>query len=937
MLRLKVAGYWCVFGLLFFTSWSRADSLSADQLAVLRVQPLLKDRCHGCHGNKPDKIKGDYDMRTVKSLFAGGESGDAAIVKGHPEESPLYQSVTREHDFFEPMPPKDADALKEKEREWIREWIRGGAPWPKGEAKEAILKESDRLLAGDGIQVKTSKALDEEWANRRYKPEDLWAYQKVVKPEAPGGSAAIDHLIGKAMPKELEAAPAADARTFIRRATFDLTGLPPTPEEVVDFEAAYAKDRMLAKDSLVDRLLASPHYGERMARHWLDVARYADSSGFANDYERGNTWRYRDYVVRAFNEDMPYDQFIKEQIAGDEIEESDPEKIIATGFLRMGPWELTGMEVAKVARQRFLDDVTNAVGEAFLSHSLQCAKCHDHKFDPVPTRDYYKMQAVFATTQLAERKAEFLKEENCEGFDEQKWLKERRFEYGETLKGLNELQAKAGLAWMKDQQLDSKSYEDALAKSKGKFGAARGAMKKAKIPDDKIPPRHVGFGPKEHGMGTVARKGFERLGWEFDRYKPIAFAVYTGATQKKTAVYKPQRMPGNPMKDGKIEKTAILSGGDPFSPTEPVVPGALSAVEAFNPELKLEFPEGPEGRRLALANWIADSRNPLTTRSIVNRIWLWHFDRPIAGNPNNFGGTGKKPTHPELLDWLAATFVEGDWSIKSLHRMIMLSDAYGRNSHHPEPESLTRLDPLGISYARFLPRRLSAEEMRDAALAVSGELNRKLGGIPVRPEINLEAALQPRMVMGTFAPAWVPNIKPEQRHRRSIYVQKIRGLRDPFMEVFNEPGPDFSCEQRDASTVTPQVFSWFNSESSASRSLALAKRLAGQSRTKSIGDLFQLAYGRAPTAKELDACMAHWKKMEKALKKIPPRRTKYPTQVVREAVDENTGQPFSFVEKLGPYRDFVPDLQPADVDLETRALAEVCLVILNSNEFVYVY
>ena len=933
MMRFFVASVWCVISVLS----SHAEPLTPEQLGVLRIQPLLKDRCHGCHGNKPDKIKGDYDMRTMKSLFAGGESGDAAIVTGKPEESPLYQSVTREHDFFDPMPPKDADALKEKEREWIREWINGGAPWPEGEVKEAILKESDRLLANDGIQVKTSKALDEEWANRRYKPEDLWAYQKVVKPKAPEGSAAIDHLIGKAAPKGLKAAPAVDARTFIRRATFDLLGLPPTPEEVADFEKAYAKDQKAAKSALVDRLMESPHYGERMARHWLDVARYADSSGFANDYERGNTWRYRDYVVRAFNDDMPYDQFIKEQIAGDEIDDSDPEKIVATGFLRMGPWELTGMEVAKVARQRFLDDVTNAVGEAFLSHSLQCAKCHDHKFDPVPTRDYYKVQAVFGTTQLAERKADFLAYENQEGFEEQKWLKERRFEYGETLKRLNKLQAKAGLDWLKEKKLDPKPYEDALKKADGKFGAARNAMKKAKIPEEEIPPRHVGFGPQEHGMGTVARKGFERLGWEFDRYKPIAFGVYNGATPKKKSVYSPQRMPKEPMKGGEIEKTTILSGGDPFSPTDPVVPGALSAVEAFSPELNLEFPKGPKGRRLALAKWIADPRNPLTTRSFVNRIWLWHFGQPIAGNPNNFGGTGKKPTHPELLDWLAASLVEGEWSVKALHRTIMLSEAYGRSSHHPDPKKLTKLDPFGASYARFIPRRLTAEEMRDAALAVSGELNPKLGGIPARPEINLEAALQPRMVMGTFAPAWVPNIKPEQRHRRSIYVQKIRGLRDPFMEVFNEPGPDFSCEQRDASTVTPQVFSWFNSESSANRSLALAKRLSGKDRAESIRELFQLAYGRVPSADESEACLAHWKKMEKTLEKIPPRRTEYPTEVVRDAVDENTGQPFSFTEKLGPYRDFVPDLQPADVDLATRALAEVCLVILNSNEFVYVY
>jgi len=915
-----------------------AQPLTPEQLSVLRVQPLLKERCFGCHGNEPDELKGEYDMRTMNSLFVGGESGEPAIVTDEPDQSPLYLSVTREHEDWEAMPPKDADALKEKERVWLRAWIAGGAPWPEGDELAAIQKDADRLLAADGMRVKTSKALSEEWANRRYKPENLWAYKPVVKPQAPEGPAAIDQLIEKALPEELEAAPQADALTYIRRATFDLLGLPPKPKEVAAFEKAFAKDPAAAKAALIDRLLASPHYGERMARHWLDVARYADSSGFANDYERGNTWRYRDYVIRAFDQDKPYDEFIKEQIAGDEINPSDPEKLIATGFLRMGPWELTGMEVPKIARQRFLDDVTNAVGETFISHSLQCARCHDHKFDPVPTRDYYSMQAVFATTQLAERKADFLPFENRDGFDEKNYIAERRSEHQETMKRLNLIQVKAAREWFNEQGLDPKPLEDALAKNDNRFGKARNELKK-KLKEDQIPPRHVGYGPQEHGMSAVAFKGYERIRWEMDRYEPIAFAVYTGATPEINSIYAPQRMPKKPMQAGKIEQTAILTGGDPFSASDPVKPDALSAVAAFNPGLRAEIPDSPEGRRLALANWIADPRNPLTTRSIVNRVWLWHFGQPLAGNPNNFGGTGKKPTHPELLDWLAAYLVESDWSIKALHRTIMLSDTYGMASQHPDPAKLTELDPLGNSYAVFKPRRLTAEEMRDASLAVSGELNYQLGGIPIRPEINLEAAMQPRMVMGTFAPAWVPNPKPAQRHRRSIYVQKLRGLRDPFMEVFNEPAPEFSCEKRDASTVTPQVFSLFNSQASASRALAFADRVANETETKAtaVKRIFKLAYGRAPTADESAACIAHWEQMIEKHKTIEPQRTQHPSEIVREAVDERTGLKFTFTEKLPPYRDFVPDLQPADASVEARALAEVCLVILNSNEFVYVY
>jgi hypothetical protein len=279
----------------------------------------------------------------------------------------------------------------------------------------------------------------------------MWAYQPVKKPPVPGAPPAqegekerkrdrekinaavspspplpvspssanpIDAFLAARLPSDLPLAPPADARTFIRRATFNLTGLPPTPEDVAAFAAAHIAHPQSAIAHLIDRLLASPHYGERMAQHWLDVVRYADSSGFANDFERGNAWRYRDYVVRAFNTDLPYDRFAREQIAGDELDPKNPETVVATGFLRMGPWELTGMEVAKVARQRFLDDVTNSVGETFLAQSLQCARCHDHKFDPVPTRDYYAIQATFATTQLAERPAAFLPEENTAGFDE---------------------------------------------------------------------------------------------------------------------------------------------------------------------------------------------------------------------------------------------------------------------------------------------------------------------------------------------------------------------------------------------------------------------------------------------------------------------------------------------------------------------------------------
>ena len=456
-----------------------------------------------------------------------------------------------------------------------------------------------------------------------------------------------------------------------------------------------------------------------------------------------------------------------------------------------------------------------------------------------------------------------------------------------------------------------------------------------KVPEESFPPKLVGFSPQDYGNERVARKGLERLKWELDRYEPYALAVYDGRTPEVKSVNAPVRMPANRMEEGELEQSCILTGGDPFAAGAKVTPGVLSVLGSIQ---RTPIPTAIEGRRAAFADWVARADNPLTTRAIVNRVWLWHFGQPIAGNPNNFGSTGKKPTHPELLDWLAATFVEQGWSFKALHRVIMTSAAYRRSSIHPDPKALREKDPTGTSYAAFAPRRLTAEELRDAMLVATGELNRRVGGIPNRPEMNLEAALQPRQVMGTFAAAWTPNPLPADRHRRSLYALKIRGLPDPAMEVFNQPAPDFSCERRDASTITPQVFSLFNGQTSHARALALAARASRETKddAAAIARCFALAFGRAPTAAETAACLEHWRSIEAMIARETPAKFTPPREVRRDAVEENTGERFSFQEKLHAYDDFVPDLQPADVPVHTRALADVCLALLNANEFSYV-
>ena len=960
-----------------------ASGPEAELHFVQKVRPLFREKCLGCHGEDEKKIKGGFDMRTSQSFLRGGENVQHPIVSGKPDDSPLVKAVMRIDDDTA-MPPKQSEKLMIEQIGIIKKWIVDGAVWPDekriAELSQPAGSQTGKWDAADGVAVKTSGGLSPDWTNRKYKPEGLWAYQPVrAVPVSDLGLRAgenpIDAFLRSKMPEEIAPAPPCDARTFIRRATFDLTGLPPTPEEVDAFEKANRQHPESSINELIDRLLESPHYGERMAQHWLDVTRYADSSGFANDFERGNAWRYRDYVVRSFNNDKPYDQFVKEQIAGDEIAEErtradapdvhpasytayPAELLVATGFLRMGPWELTGMEVAKVARQRFLDDVTNAVGETFLAHSLQCARCHDHKFDPVPTRDYYSIQAVFATTQLAERAAPFLPVENKAGFEERTYVEKRRIEFQSTLAELDAVMLKNARRWFQDNGKDATRWNATIETVRAKmrapsgkngqnkrrdfsdvFDSARKVLADAGVPEGDYPPKLVGFTPEQFGMERVARKGLERLKWEMDRYEPFALAVYDGRTPELKGVFQPLRMPENRMSAGELEDSCIHTGGDPFAEGPKVNPGALSVLEAFNAKSETRIPQTIEGRRTAFANWVASGENPLTTRAIVNRIWMWHFDQPIAGNPNNFGSTGKKPTHPELLDWLAASFIEKGWSFKAMHRLIMTSAAYQHSATHPDLKTLREKDPLGTSYAVFKPRRLTAEELRDAMLSASGELNPTLGGIPNRPEINLEASLQPRQVMGTFASAWVPNPKPEQRNRRSLYALKLRGLSDPAMEVFNAPAPDFSCERREASTVTPQVFALFNSKASLTRALALAARVLKETKSddEALNRCFALVYGRPAKPQELAACRTHWQTMEADQSKAIITSAKPLLEVRRDAVEENTGEKFSFSEKLHANADYVPDLQPADCDARTRALADVCLALLNTNEFAYVY
>ena len=942
----------------FLSIWLGTSCLTAadregERLFALKVRGILNAKCLACHGEAGKKLKGDLDLSSRAAMLKGGESEEASLVPGKPLASPLYLAATREHEEdWSAMPPKENDKLTADQLAVLKRWIDLGAPWPDAKKQARyIAEERAKPVTAEGVLVKTSGGTSEDWTYRRYKPEDVWAFQPVVKPKVPQGAAnPVDAFINRKLKSAgFARAPQADFRTLVKRAYYDLTGLPPTPFEIFQFRQAWDKDPVQAWAALIDRLLASPHYGERWGQHWLDVARYADTGGYSNDYERSNMWRYRDYVIRAFNDDKPYDEFIREQIAGDELADAslrrrinnwnqfqnarqngklynarEAEQLVASSFLRMGPWD-PAMVKSPQARQIYLDDVVNAVGETFLSTTMRCFKCHDHKFDPLPTRDYYRMYAVFEPTQLAERPTPFFEAENRAGFKEGQATTQHLLSfatdkhnalYNKQESAAREWYAKAGTKY-----LDEKARQ--------------------KLPDEKKPPRHVGLSPEEQGRKKVRRQ--DEWIWQrrLERYQPMAQSVYNGPVPN---FLNARKLRMNARANNKWRPDSrILGGGALEAPGDKVTPGVLSAlgvpVAGAEQADAFQIPDALDGRRLAMANWIANPANPITARSIVNRVWQKHFGQPLAANPNNFGAKGGKPTHPELLDWLAADFVEHGWKFKRLHRLIMLSATYRQSGTHPQAAELAVADPNNHLFAFRAPRRLSAEELRDSLLKATGELNPAIGGLPVMPEINMEVALQPRMIQFSLSPAYQPSRTPAERNRRTIYAYRVRGQANPFLETFNQPNPNDSCEARVAETVTPQVFTLLNSSVMSDRAIALALRTEKEFDTLhlQVKHAVQLAYGRVPDKVEWERLKQYITKMRAYHAAHEPAPVKYPTAIKRSLVEELTGQPFEYEEILPVFENYVHDKKPADVSANTRALADLCLLLFNSNEFVYVY
>ena len=658
-----------------------------------------------------------------------------------------------------------------------------------------------------------------------------WVFQKPVKSAVPSIQSIwiknpIDAFILEGLrEKHLTPSKLLDRKHLIRRVTFDLTGLPPQPGEI-DF---FLRDRRAnAYEILVDRLLASPHYGERWALKWLDVVRYADTNGYEADGERVQAWRYRDYVAHAFNSEKPYDRFVKEQIAGDELWPANQEALIATGFHRMGPIHIVGGNQDEEAnRQEVLVEMTGAIGSTFMGLTVGCARCHNHKFDPILQSDYYGLQAIFASTELkdvdvatAEQKAASERETK----DYEARLDPLKKEIAEI-----EKPARAMLREKKLAQLDPKLRE-ALDIPKDKRTAEQKVL--AKDAEEQIDPlwNEVmdALSPAERDRRAALRQKLHEVELTAPDPAPAAFAV-------------------SDVTDKPVPPTYILRVGDVKHRIRQVEPGVITVLNTGNTEV----PQTASGRRAALANWLASPDNPLTARVMVNRIWQLRMGTGIVVTPNDFGVLGERPSNQKLLDWLAVEFVERGWSVKAIDRMIMLSSAYQQLSA-ADPVK-TGIDPDNKLYWRMNRKRLEAELVRDSVLAVSGDLNPRLGGKPIRVPIDREV-YDLIFTEGERDGLWPVTPGENEQHRRSLYLLNKRTVRLPLMMAFDQPDTMTSCPARPVSIHALQALSLFNSDFMRGESNRFAARLERECEHDHGCELrraYKLALARTPRSTEM--------------------------------------------------------------------------------------
>jgi mono/diheme cytochrome c family protein len=768
---------------------SLSAAAAADVDFARDIQPLLARRCYACHG--PDTREAGLRLDDRAAATTELDSGGIAIVPRDMAASELMARVTStDHDLQ--MPP-EGQRLTAAEVGLLKEWIAAGAEW-----------------------------------------QAHWAFRPLERPPLPPAAAAnpVDAFIDSGLAaRGLARSPEADKATLLRRATYSVTGLPPTEREMQDY---LADESPATWEKVVDRLLASPHYGEHWGRHWLDLVRYAETNSFERDGAKPHVWRYRDYVIRSFNDDKPYDRFVLEQLAGDELPEPSADALIATGYYRLGLWDDEPADRLQ-ARYDWLDDIVSTTGQVFLGLTINCARCHDHKIDPLPQRDYYGMLAFFHNiTPMGERQMNpaFIEQplpvdgtSPAEFLHQAKERDRRRAEARANLDAINKRIKEHG-----EQALDDLTRHDLASWKKllADLDAERARQPKALVVTE--------HGPKP----------------------PETFVFYRG----------------NPH----AEPT-------PENRVEPAFPGIL---EPPAPEIAPAPSGRSSGRRTALAAWITSPANPLTARVLANRIWQYHFGRGIVRSPNNFGLMGDPPTHPELLDWLAAELVANGWRLKPLHKTILLSRAY-RASAQAVPESLAQ-DPLNDACWRFDMRRLAAEELRDAIHVASGAFNPKMFGPSIYPAMP-QAVLDTQSVPGK---GW-GNSPPEEQARRSVYIHVKRSLLTPILADFDLADPDASCPVRFATTQPTQALGMMNGDFLHAQARAFAERVRREA---------------GGTNADQTAAMVR-RALEVAL--------------VRPATDAEVARGVALID----------DLETKDGVGPGRAFELYCLLVLNLNEFAY--
>jgi hypothetical protein len=754
---------------LILAAWTRLTQPCAAQTTeaaevsfTATIKPILARRCFSCHG--PDVENGGLRLHQETAAFAELESGGKAIVPGRPEESLLVARVSAE-DEYERMPP-EGKPLEATEIEALRAWIEQGAKW-----------------------------------------EEHWAF---VPPARHTPPAAQNHkwvrnsidafILARHEAAGLDPAAPADKRTLARRGYYGITGLPPTHAQLDAFLQDESPD---AWERLVDELLTSPHYGEHWARHWLDLVRYAETNSFERDGLKPNAWKYRDYVIRSFNDDKPYDQFVREQLAGDELQPRTEDSIVATGYYRLGIWD---DEPADPVQSRFdqWDDIISTTSQVMLGLTVGCARCHDHKIDPIPQADYYGLLAFFADVTP----------------------------YG--TRGDEET----------NSQWDLSSPEEA---------ALRRALRaeESKIEREKISMEEVGIKrmPAADQRRSETPQRQELLDEKLRQYlNPSEYQLYEETLARlKEARRKRRQLPRAASAlalahcDVHPEPTHIMVRGNPHVPGEVVEPHFPELFGNAAPAIPPAAPDARSaGRRRVLADWIASPENMLTARVIANRVWQYHFGRGLVRSSNNFGQLGTPPTHPELLDWLALWLVEHNWQLKPLHRLIMTSSTY-RMSSAADAEALAA-DPTNDLFWRFDMRRLSAEEIHDSILVATGQFNPKMYGPSFYPRLSREVlATQSRPGEG-----WGRSSRNEAS-RRSVYMFIKRSLLPPFHTAFDFPDVDSSCEARFVTVQPGQTLAMLNGQFTNEAAVKLADRViteVGEDRQRQIERAIELALVR---------------------------------------------------------------------------------------------